>query len=232
MVAQYRHKVFRYFRRFGFVLAKTYPATNSLHLEIDGRLLLGWPVVYYMPCFFFALHSKIRLEIRIFGCPLNVGTWKIMEGVWKVGSVTVGFDFGGWWNVDTFSRNITAPTYENHVPSPCPAGGKSSTNVAECRTTSTSGKQRAVEFERCQGRRYSQRFTGNVSRRSEESGRCLEDCGKRHDGKSWPRIYKCSSGNGDWGDYEMQVGWDLVVSATDLENFSSGLADCYVPCLF
>lgn len=23
------------------------------------------------------------------------------------------------------------------------------------------------------------------------------------------RIYKCSSGNGDWGDYEMQVGWDL-----------------------
>ena len=51
MVAQYRHKVFRYFRRFGFLLAKTYPATNSLHLEIDGRLLLGWPVVYYMPCF-------------------------------------------------------------------------------------------------------------------------------------------------------------------------------------
>lgn len=47
------------------------------------------------------------------------------------------------------------------------------------------------------------------------------------------RIYKCSSGNGDWGDYEMQVGWDLKWWFRRLIfNFSSGLADCYVPCLF
>ena len=181
MVAQYRHKVFRYFRRFRFVLAKTYPATNSLHLEIDGRLLLGWPVVYYICCF--ALQDTPRnTNMWVpFKCRNLEDHGKACERLVRLPSdLTLGDDEMSTLSHATLQLQPTKTT----VFSPCPAGGKSSTNAAECRTTSTSGKQRAVEFERCQGRRYSQRFTGHVSRRSEESGRCLEDCGKRHDGKS------------------------------------------------